>query len=362
MPNPVDSASESAARIFSGWLLKAYRRPLWFLLILVVVPLAIIMAATYVASAALARAQAQNNLRMTAQLASEAIQETLDDAVLFGQLTAMQPAFTEALDHRQGERLAALLRAALPLLPHVDFAQVATADGQVVASYPPRGDAPATLAQDAVFRAAQTDGWHPEVSAVYLRDETTLEKVVDVVMPVARAGEVVGVLRLEFQVAAVKAWIQRIRVDPEGFLYVVDQQQQLVVYPFQVLPGKPKVVGDWPPVAYDVPPSGHAMSFRDPQRGRDWLAGVYPIGETGWRVIAVQPQSAVFRLIHRVFWPMGILVALLMAAVVFVSLRWAALQALNLRLLQQNAKLLKQSQQRWTLERGKPDKREGGTS
>ena len=105
------------------------------------------------------------------------------------------------------------------------------------------------------------------------------------------------------------------------------------------------------------------MSFRDHRLSRQWLAGVYPIGETGWRVVAVQPDDAVLCVLYRIFFPMGVLVLVLLGLVLFVSVRWAALQALNFRLLQQNAKLLKQSQQRWTLEQGKdPQGRQGGVS
>ena len=212
-------------------------------------------------------------------------------------------------------------------------------------------------------RGARDGGWHPYVSAIRVHDEASFEKIVQVAVPIGRAGHLLGLCIIEYRIESVRLWVQHVRVEPEGFIYAVDQHNQLAVYPFQVLPGKPKVVGDWAPIVQPLLPDGFSMSFRDYRLGRQWLAGVYPIGETGWRVVAVQPDDAVLRVLYQIFFPMGVLVLVLLGLVLFVSVRWAALQSLNFRLLQQNAKLLKQSQQRWTLEQGKdPKGRQGGVS
>lgn len=225
---------------FSTWLFRVYRRPLWFLVGIMVLPPAVVLGLTHRVNATVARAQALNNLLMVAQLTSRVIENTLSDK------PQQQP-----------------------------------------------------------------------------------------------------------DVESIRLLVQRVRMDPEGFLYVADQRSQLVVYPFQVSAGSPKPASDWPPVAQPVSPSGHALMFHEQGRGKRWLAGVHPIGTTGWRVVAVQPDEAVLRLLHQTLWPLGVLIVLLLAVVIMVGRRWAALQELNLRLLEQNTKLLKESQQRWTLERGK---------
>ena len=74
-----------------------------------------------------------------------------------------------------------------------------------------------------------------------------------------------------------------------------------------------------------------------------------------WRVVAVQPEDAVLRQFRLVFVGLGAAVLILALLVVLVGLRWAQLHAMSLRLLQQNNKLLKQHQQRRTLDRGRPD-------
>ena len=136
--------------------------------------------------------------------------------------------------------------------------------------------------------------------------------------------------------------------------YVTDHHDQLVVYPFQVLPGKPKVVSDWPPVAQPLSPEGASLSFAD-RKGRRWLAGVHPVGTIGWRIVAVQPEEAALRVLHRVLWPMGILMGGLALLLVLLSRRWAQLQESSMNLLRQNTKLLKQLQQRKTLDKKGPD-------
>lgn len=346
--------------IFSDWLFKVYRRPLQFLAVVVVLPLAVIVAATHQGSHSMARDQALQNLRMTAQVAAEAVDATLNEAFLFARIVTEDPVFMEALKDRNEARLKAVLVRTLPFLADADQAIVADPEGRILAST--SDDSPrASIADEEGFRAAKENGWQPYVSAVRLRNQESFEKVVDVVLPVLRDGVLHGLLKIEYRVESVRLWVQRIRVEPEGFIYVTDHKNQLVVFPFQVLPGKPKVVADWPPVAQPLSSGGVALVFRDGRIGRQWLAGVFPIGETGWRVVAVQPNDAVLRVLYRIFLPMGSLVLILLLMVMFVSLRWAQLQELNFRLLKQNAKLLKQSQQRWTLEQGKSG-RQGGTS
>ena len=161
----------------------------------------------------------------------------------------------------------------------------------------------------------------------------------------------IELIQVQHRVEEVKSWLQKIRVEPDGFLYVVDHRDQLVIFPFQVLPGKPRVVSDWPPVAHPLTADGAALAFTDRRGGRRWLAGAFPIGTIGWRVVAVQPEASALRVLHRVLWPLGILVGLLALILVAVSMRWAQVQSLSLRLLRQNTKLLKQQQQRSTLDR-----------
>lgn len=364
MDNPQLPSQESFQSGFSAWLFKVYRKPLQFLFIILVLPLSAVVIATHHASAGMARYQAMLNLRMTAKVASEAIAATLNEAVLFSQVISSNPNFLDAVARSDAQAIQAAIQVAVPALPDADEVIVADHSGKVIAVVSGR-ETPmgSDLSQSEAFLGVMENGWQPYVSSVRVRDEESFEKIVEAAFPVARKDERLGVLIVTYRIESVRLWVQRVRVEPEGFIYVADQKNQLVVYPFQVLPGKPKQVNDWPPVAQQLLPDGFSMSFRDQKHGRRWLSGVHPISETLWRVVAVQPDDAVLRVMRRIFLPMSALILILLGLVLYVSLRWAALQALNFRLLQQNAKLLKQSQQRWTLEQGKtPNDRQGGVS
>ena len=340
---------------FSGWLLQAYRRPFAFLLGVVVLPLAILFVTAQTVNTALWRRQTLHNLHVTARLASEIVEETLGETFRFEQMLAAEPAFAEALKRRDQAQLGRRLGDALAFLPRVDLATAITPEGIIVASAPSRPELTGRIVvEEEFFRGAARGGAHPYVSAVYLRGDPPPAKVVSVVLPVVQGDRVVGFVQFQHLVEEIKSWLQKLRVDPDGFLYVTDHRNQLVVYPFQVLPGKPKFVSDWPPVAQPLSPDGTSLVFAD-RKGRRWLAGVHPVGATGWRVVAVQPEEAALRVLHRVLWPLGLLMGCLALLLVLLSRRWAQLQESSMNLLRQNTKLLKQLQQRKTLDKKGPD-------
>ena len=234
---------------------------------------------------------------------------------------------------------------------------ITTPEGEVLASFPddPTLTAERVLQQES-FIGAQQNGWHPYISAVYLASEDPPEKVISIVLPLT-AGDtsaVVGILQVQHRIETIKSWLQKVRVEPEGFVYVVDHHDQLVVFPLQILPGRPRVVSSWPPVAEPLTPSGSTLTFVDSRHHKRWLAGVQPVGETGWRVVAVQPERAALRPFHRMLWSLGLLILVMGVIVISIGMRWAQLHGFSLQLMQQNAKLLKQLHQKKILGRGPP--------
>ena len=337
----------AAPRHITAWFVQGYRHPVSFLLGLLLLPLALVLGATYQINAALWRQQALHHLGVSAHLAAEIVDETLTETLRFERLLAAQPGLREALRHHERERLTAQLQAILPFIPRVDLVMVTDVEGHVVASYPSELSASDhSVADTESFRGARQRGWQPYISAVYLRDGPEMAKVVDVIIPVVDGDTILGLVQVQHQVEVIKSWLQKLRVGSSGFLYVVDHHDQLVVFPFQVLPGQPKTVSSWPPVAQPVSEAGGTLLFTDPRSRQRWLAGVHPIGRTGWRVVAVQPEQEALQTFHHVFWSLGLLVALLAAIVVTIGLRWATLQTFSLELMRQNAKLLRQLQQR----------------
>ncbi len=335
----------SFPRLLSDWLLRFYRRPLSFLLGLVFIPLLIVVVAAYQVNARLLREQSLHNLGITARLAAEIVDRTLQETWRLEQLLA-QEGLADAIKTRRPEAMQRQLEALVQLMPTAVSAHMLDVSGRVLAAYPPALER-ASAAEEGWFREAREPAWHPSVSAVYLQDEADgapRPKVVSVTCPLLGHDDVLGLLQVEYRVDDVKSWLQTVRVEPEGFLYVVDQQDQLVVYPYQVLPGTPKRVSSWPPVAQPVDRAGSTLVFKD-RHQRAWLAAVQPVGRTRWRVIATQPADAAMRTVSHVFVWLGLMCVLLFGLIVLISLRWVRLHEFSLDLLRQNSKLLRQLQQ-----------------
>jgi C4-dicarboxylate-specific signal transduction histidine kinase len=343
---------------FSEWLLKAYRRPLPFLLTLVVLPLLLVLIPTYLLNRTLWLEQRLHHLHTTSRLAAEIIEETLHDTLRAEQILAAQPGLAEAVRRRDAKQLGARLEETLAFLPRVDAAFVLDLEGTVLGAAPHRAELIGRMVEPGEpFRGAKHGGWQPYVSAVYLASESPARKVVAVVSPVRRDGEVVALLQCQHRVEEVKTWLQKIRIEPEGFLYVVDHTDQLVVHPFQLLPGKPKRVSEWPPVAASpLPADGAVLSYTDERTGRAWLSGVSWVEGAGWRVVAVQPERAALSILHQSLWPLAAFSLFLALVLILLMKRWAAVQAVSMALLRHNTSLLRQLQQKRTLGRkGEPD-------
>ena len=88
------------------------------------------------------------------------------------------------------------------------------------------------------------------------------------------------------------------------------------------------------------------MAFRSEKTGKRWLAGLYPVGRTGWRVVTVQPEAEALRTLRGVFLVLGLLVLVAVSLIAAIGSRWLKVHAFSLDLLQQNARVLKQLQQR----------------
>lgn len=339
--------------LITAWMLPSYRRPLGFLVGLGVLPLGIILVVAYQINASLGQTQALHNLHVASQLAAETIDETLLETLRLESAIAAQPDFLDHLQHRDRTALGRDVQRGLAFMPRADYAMVLSPEGEVLAVAPDRPELVGTR-QDGgeTFQAAQQSGWQPYISGVYLREGPEIEKVVGVVFPVRQGEQLVGLLQVQHRVEEVKSWLQKIRIEPDGFLYVVDQHQQLVVHPMQVLPGRPRRVADWPAVAQPLGEQGATLVYRQATSHRRWLAGINPVGELGWRVVAVQPESAALLAFRRVFWTLAGLISLLMVIVVGLSLGWVRLHLFSLRLLRQNAKLIRQLQQRWLKSKG----------
>jgi len=342
------------------WFLSLYRRPAAFLLTLVVIPLVVVCVWLYVANERQWRAREGEDLLVAARLASRIVQDELARVREMEEAVAVRPAFVEAV--RRGDR--ADLKTSLELLlaatSMIDRATVLDAKGHVLA------EAATLQAPRSTLHASGSTplSWDHPVSGVYLRDQTSGEKVVGVSSPIRDGDRVVGLLQAQYRLEELSRWMGKLRIEPAGFVYVTDHRGHLVAYPFQLLPGAPKDVSSWAPVSVPLSGGSHLIRFQHGRRQvRAWTAAVVEIEPFGWRVIAQQPDAAMLKPFRRLVWSFAFLIGFLACILSWLIIRWASLHQATLRLLAQQAKLLKLSQQRQTralLRRGRRGHPGGG--
>lgn len=339
-------------RSIPNWLLQSYRRPVGLFAGLLVLPLSVVLIVTYRVHLSLWRQQTLQNLHVTARLGAEIVNETLEGTLDVERRLVGERNFVESVKRRDADDITQQLREALRFARRVSAAVVMSPEGTVVAVYPESDSlVGSSMVGQEAFEGAREGGWRPYISGAYLREGAGFEKIVSVALPIRQAEQVVGLLLVQHQIEEIKAWLQKVRVEPEGFLYVVDHLDKLVVFPYQVVAGEPLVVSSWPPVALLVTAKGATLRFLNARTGEAWLAGVHPVGDSGWRVITVQREVAALRTLHRVFLVLGLLVGGLMALVGFIGWRWLQVHAFSLSLLEQNVNVLKQLSQARLLDR-----------
>lgn len=332
---------------FPRWFLSLYRRPSTFLFTLIVIPLTVISVWLYLANEQQWRAREGEDLLVAARLASRIVQDELSRVREMEEAVAARPAFLEAV--RRGDRsdLTASLELLLAVTPMVDRVTVLDAQNR------PLAEASANP-EDAAFSSAPEAStqplvtWDHPVSGVYLRDQASGEKVVGVATPVRDGERVLGILQAQYRLEELSRWMAKLRLEPSGFVYVTDHRGHLVAYPFQLLPGLPKDVSTWAPVSAPLSvEGGRLIRFRHGRRPvRCWTAAIVAIEPFGWRVIAQQPDSAMLKPFQRLVWSFALLIGFLACILSWLVFRWASLHQATLRLLGQQAKLLKLSRQR----------------
>ncbi|MBI2103965.1 MAG: cache domain-containing protein [Candidatus Omnitrophica bacterium] len=339
---------------FSWWLLKLYRQPAAFFALLLVIPSAAVCLWLYAVNERQWRTQEGQDLLVAARLAARIIEEELTRTREIADAVAGRPAFTDAFRRQDRPALTAALRLLVDVTPAIDRVMAIDPAGRLLAEVPARAAAEPPFPDPSDQPPA--DGTQP-VSGVYLRDQASGEKVVGVSSVVREGEDALGVLQVQYRLQRLSRWLEKVRIEPAGFLYVADRQGFLVAYPFQLLPGKPKDVSGWAPVSREVSAQRPLIRFQQGHPARAWTAAVVAIDPFGWRVVAQQPDAAMLQPFRHLVWSFGCLLLLIAGGFGSLGLRWARLHRATLRLVAQQARLLSLSEQRRlmdTLRRSEP--------
>lgn len=320
-----------------AWLLALYRRPVVFLGTLLAIPLVAVCAWLAIANERQWRRHEAEHLLTTARLASRIITEELTRTHQIERAVAERADFRAAVRHRDAPAVQTFLQTLSDVTPMIDRAFVTDSDGRALASVPPNPSASLPL-----LTPTET----PSVSGVYLGHPEAGDKAVLASYPLHDEGERLGALHIQYRLEEIQRWIDKVRVEPGGFVYVTDGDGYLVAYPFQVLPGRPKNVSGWPPVASAVTGAGRPLRFVSGRPVRRWTAAVVPVEPFGWRVIAQQPDAEMLKPFYELIGSFLVMSLLLLLVVGLPALRWTQLHRATLQLLEQQARLLRADQQR----------------
>lgn len=315
---------------FPAWFLALYRAPLAFVSLVLILPLLIMCGWLYLANEREWRAREGDDLLVAARLAARIIDEELTRTQAMQEAIASRPSLQHALVQDDPGPLTAALEDLLAMTPMADQVTLVDETGASVAQRPATDTPPPA-----------TPPGMAGVSPVYLRDTASGEKAMTVSTPVRDGEQALGAIHLAYRLEAITRWLEKVRVEPAGFLYIADQQGLLVAHPYQLLPGLPKDVSDWPPVAVRPTPEGRLVRFRDGRPARAWTAAVVLLEPYGWRIVAQQPDAAMLDPLRRLMGSFALLLALLAGVISLLALRWAHLHQATLALVAHQAQLLK---------------------
>ncbi len=345
-PSTTSASAGSRWEFIPLWFLRLYRHPALFLTTVLVIPLVSICLWLTFVNERQWRHREAHDLLVAARLAARILQEELTQTLEAEQAIASQPTFREAVRGRERQILSANLRVLAEAIPMVDHVSVLDAHGHPLVSVPEASEerhAPVRSTEEFDLLAAPDA---PSISGVYLRSRASGEKVITVSTPIRNNDTAIGTLQMQYRLSAVSQWVEKVRLEPLGFLYVVDNYGFLVAYPFQVLPGSPKNVSMWPPVVAETFPDGRLIRFTHGQPARQWTAAITTIEPFGWRVIAQQSDAVMLKPFYELVGSFAGLIVLLLAFINLLILRWAHLHHATLKLLAKQAHLLRLSERR----------------
>lgn len=321
-----------------SWFLALYRHPLAFLSLLLAIPLIAVCGWIAVANERQWRSREAEDLVVAARLASRIVDDELTRTHHIERAVASRDDFRRAVQQRDAALLRSFLQTIADITPMIRRVAVVDAEGRVIAGVPPEPAGPA---------APPASTTAPSVSNVYLSDPDSGEKAVTVSYPIREADRSLGVLAIHYRLEDIARWIEKVRVEPSGFVYVADRNGYLVAYPFQVLPGQPKNVSAWPPVHTPLGERGEArLRFAQGRPAQSWTAAVVELAPFGWRIVAQQPDQAMLQPFYELVGSFLLMSVGLLVVIGTVALRWTRLHQATLRLLEQQARLLRQSEQR----------------
>jgi signal transduction histidine kinase len=204
--------------------------------------------------------------------------------------------FSELVAAGEFELASGILQDAPRDFPFIERLFLADADGTLRADVP---FLPGVRGRNFAYREwyqGVRAGWQPFVTSIYRRAASPQVDVFAVAAPIrSPAGEVAGILVLQFRIDRFFDWLNDLRFAEEEFVYVVDRKGRVAFHS-----RRPRVEGrvlDYSnaPVVRNVSRGARGVETAyDPHEERVLVSAYAPVPTYGWGAVAAQPAEAAF--------------------------------------------------------------------
>ncbi len=276
------------------WLLASKRRLFWTLFLVLALPMG--------GLGLLAAEQARRTLReqalvqntAAASLAAQLVSEHFDGLVRYVEVVSHRQSLRLAAEKKDRDAVREHLRDLVELSRALDRAYVTDVAGIEWVDYPPD--------PRAIGLNLTTRDWYrgisksnaPYVSAIYQRQGWTKIAAVAIATPLRDdRGATIGYLVAHHPIAAVTAWLARIRPSATGSVALIDQRGTLAEQP-RLGEAMPPSLGQNPLVRAVLAGEVGSTEAPDPVSGEPSLVSYAPARSIGWGVLARQPVESVF--------------------------------------------------------------------
>ncbi|MBI3323205.1 MAG: hypothetical protein HYZ95_01930 [Candidatus Omnitrophica bacterium] len=279
----------------AAWMMASRWRAFGALLLTVGAPTAALIFLIFAQVRHSLELQSSYRNTVAARLAAQTVREHLDGLAGYVESAAEQPPLISAIERGDWEEVQAQLNAMVARNAEIDRAVVADPEGVPRADYP--HDPSATVESSAFWEGylgvSAAQGIY--VSEIHQRNALSRPYLVAVATPVRGAqGRTIGYLVGQHRIGTLAAWFGRIRpsqLDAISFVLVDQRGGMATAESVDTL--QPMRLGGHPlaeRVAAGVEGWGKGPH---PVTGEPCLISYAPVGTTGWKVLACQPEKAV---------------------------------------------------------------------
>ncbi|MEX2515424.1 MAG: EAL domain-containing protein [Gammaproteobacteria bacterium] len=230
-----------------------------------------------------------------AQLAAATLSEKFNRVIDLGASLATRVQFRELIAAERWPDAGEILRSVPDDFPYIERLFLTDPAGTLMVDVPAlEGGVRGTNFAYRDWYQGVSNQWQPHISGVYQRTAIPQRNVFAVTIPVRNAdAQILGILVLQLDMEGFFAWVSEIDFGPEGFIYIVDNKQQLAYHPDYPAQGEIVDYSHVPIVGKVMQQQQGVEIIFDTGTDAEQVTAYIPIAQ-GWGVIAQQPARVAF--------------------------------------------------------------------